>query len=97
MSKDQPISKRDALQRMRDLSSKNIPFSFGYVSCNTTNQTSKGYRVIHKALLRPGMSHNQSDYSNILIGYIDYDNQDDTNRWFHYPLLIMFNGQIVKP
>lgn len=97
MSNIQPISKRQALIRMRELSAKNIPFSFGFITCNTSTQSSNGYKVVKKALLRNGMSHTQSALSNILIGYIDYDKTDDLNRWFQYPLLIMFNGQTVTP
>lgn len=94
----QPISKQYALQRMRDLSEQNIPFSFGFVTCNTTKSSSNGYKVISKALLRSGMSKQQSELSDILIGYIDYDDTvTDKNRWFYYPLLMMFNGQRVQP
>lgn len=98
MTATQPISKRAALQRMRALSEQNIPFSFGFITCNTTKGTTKGYKVIDKALLRPGMSSSQSNLSDVLIGYIDYDDAStDKNRWFYYPLLMMFNGQQVQP
>jgi len=96
MSKKQPISKRTAIKRMRELSADSIPFSFGFISCNTTNRTSTGYKVIAKGLLRGGLRADQSDKANTLIAYTDYsDSSDDKSRQFHYALLMMFNGQIV--
>lgn len=98
MSKKQPINKRQAIQRMRDLSNQNIPFSFGFITCNTSNKTSKGYKVIEKGMLRQGYRDNQSSKANTLIGYVDFkDNGVEKNRQFHYALLMMFNGQIVQP
>jgi hypothetical protein len=33
-----------------------------------------------------------------LIGYVDYDDkEEDKNRFFYYPLLMMFNGLKVQP
>lgn len=98
MSKHQPIRKAVAIKRMRQLSKINIPFSFGFVSCNTTNQSSEGYKVVAKGLLRAGLRADQSDKANTLIAYMDYsDTTEDKNRQFHYALLMMFNGQIVTP
>jgi len=98
MNKTQPISQRAALQRMRELSALNIPFSFGFVSCNTTNGLSKGYRVVTKGILRQGLRGDHSNKADVLIAYVDYDDQqEDKNRFFYYPLLMMFNGQKVQP
>jgi hypothetical protein len=98
MKKTQPISQRAALQRMRELSAANIPFSFGFISCNTTSNASKGYRVIAKGILRKGLRSDQSTKADVLIGYVDYDDkEEDKNRFFYYPLLMMFNGLKVQP
>ena len=98
MSKQEPIRKSTAIKRMRELSRNNIPFSFGFVSCNTTNQSSEGYKIVAKGLLRAGLRADQSDKANTLISYMDYtDTTEDKNRQFHYALLMMFNGQKVTP
>ena len=97
MHQNQPISKATAIKRMRELTENNIPFSFGFISCNTTNQSSKGYVYVGKALLRSGLRSSQSDKSNILIAYTNYESTEDKPRHFYYPLLMMFNGQKVQP
>lgn len=92
------IKHSEALKRMRELSRLNIPFSFGFVSCNTNQQTSQGYKVIRKGLLRNGLRADKSNKADTLIAYIDYDDApNDKNRFFNYPLLMMFNGQTVQP
>ena len=98
MKQSQTITKSLAIKRMRELSANNIPFSFGFITCNTTTQLSKGYKVIAKGLLRAGYSTIQSSKSNTLISYIDYsDDSEDKNRQFHYALLMMFNNLKVTP
>ena len=98
MNTRQTIPKRVAIKRMRELSANNIPFSFGFVGCNTTTRVSNGYRVISKGILRAGLRADQSDKANTLIAYTDYsDDSEDKNRQFHYALLMMFNDQIVTP
>jgi hypothetical protein len=97
MSNKQPIKKRAAVEQMRNLSELNIPFSFGFFTCNTTKGTSQGYKEVQRAILRPGYRANQSDKAGVLIAYIDYDDtKEDKNRHFYYPLLMMFNGQKVQ-
>lgn len=97
MSKKQPITKSEAISAMRKLSEQNIPFSFGFVACNTTNQSSQGYKVVDKALIRPGYRYDQSDRAETLIAYVDCSDTEEKNRQFHYALLMMFNDQIVLP
>lgn len=98
MNDNQPIRQSVAIQRMRDLSNLNIPFSFGFISCNTNTGLSKGYRVIKKGLLRQGLRGDQSKKADSLIAYTDYDDKvEDKPRFFYYPLLMMFNGQKVQP
>ncbi len=94
---NQPIKLRDAIQKMRDLSELNIPFSFGFISCDTTNKVSKGYKVIDKAILRVGYRSNQSKKADILVAYKDYSSGGEDNKHFYLPLLMMFNGQSIQP
>lgn len=96
MSKNQPIKMYDALQRMRDLSQHDIPFSIGFYKCDTTNEVSDGYKVVKQAILRKGYRSNQSVKSDVLIGYVDFDSEEK-NRHFYLPLLMMFNGMKVNP
>ncbi|MEI6865788.1 hypothetical protein [Flavicella sp.] len=99
MNESKPIKKRDALRCMRELSEVNIPFALGFFRCSTTmNSSEGGYKVVRKAILRRGYRDNQSNKSDVLIAYIDYDDRaTDKNRHFYYPLLMMFNGQKVIP
>ena len=96
MSNQKSIKKRDAIQRMRDLSEQDIPFSVGFIKCDTTNQVSGGYKVVRKAILRKGYRSNQSKISDLLIYYVDFDSKEN-NRHFYLPLLMMFNGLKVIP
>jgi hypothetical protein len=98
MKDKQPIKQSAAIQRMRELSQENIPFSFGFITCNTNHEVSKGYRVVSKGILRNGLRADKSSKADSLIAYIDYDDKnEDKNRFFYYPLLMMFNGQKVQP
>jgi hypothetical protein len=88
----------EAIKQMRELTSSGVPFSFGFITCNSKQSSSNGYRVVSKAILRSGLRNNQSDKGDVLIGYIDHDDSaDDKNRFFNYPLLMMFNGHKVQP
>lgn len=97
MHQIQPMKQREAVSRMRALSEQNIPFSFGFIKCNTTKGTSDGYKVVKKAILGAGLRADQSDKHNTMISYVDYSDKKEVNRMFHYPLLMMFNGQKVQP
>ncbi len=94
MTPKQPIKIKDAMQRMRELTQANIPFSIGFITYNESNQTSKGYKLVDKALLRPGYRKNQSKKSNVLIAYTDEAVAQP--RHFYLPLLLMFNGHTIN-
>lgn len=88
------INPYDALKRMRELTQLGIPFSFEFVSYNSSNRTSDGFKKVINAQLRKSYRSDQSDKSNVLIGYV---NGNDDNRWFYLPLLMKFNGYLIKP
>jgi hypothetical protein len=88
------INLYEALKRMRTLTDLGIPFTFKFLSYNATTGTSDGFKEVANAQLRKGYRDDQSDKARILIGYV---NQHDGNRWFYLPLLITFNGHIIKP
>ena len=95
MTPQQPIKLKAAVERMRQLTEVNIPFTIGFITYNKPQQTTKGYKVVEKVMLRPGYRKDQSKNSNILIGYIDTVN--NKSRQFYLPLLLMFNGHPVTP
>ena len=88
------INPYDALKRMRELTQLGIPFSFEFVSYNSSNNTSDGIKRVVNAQLRKSYRSDQSDKSNILVGYV---NGNDGNRWFYLPLLMKFNRYLIKP
>ena len=83
----------EALNDMRSRSDQNVPFSFTYLSCNTTDKSSKGLKRIENALLRTGFSREVSDKSEILIAYTDLS----TNKpgFFYLPLLFKLNNTLL--
>lgn len=81
---------------MRELSAAGIPFSFEFFSWNGSKRMSEGYKVVDKALLRQGLRNDQSSKAHILIAYTNHGN-GDVSRFFNLPLLMKFNGYIVKP
>jgi hypothetical protein len=90
----QTIKLYEAIKRMRLLTELGIPFTFTFLSYNSTDQSSNGFKHVTNAQLRKGYRNDQSDKAQILIGYV---NEYDNNRWFYLPLLIKFNGIQVKP
>jgi hypothetical protein len=84
----------EALKRMRKLTDLGIPFTFSFCSYNSTNHTTEGIKQVSKAQLRKGYRNDQSDKADILIGYV---NEHEGQRWFYLPLLMKFNGYIIKP
>lgn len=92
----QPLKKKEALQRMRELTEMDVPFSLGFVKYSETSNTGGDYKVVNNALLRKGYRADVSDKSDLLVAYIDFDNKD-VNRQFYISLLMMFNGRKVIP
>jgi len=84
----------DALQRMRKLSELGVPFTIGYVSCNTTTNKSEGYKEVSNVVLRAGYRDDQSSLANVLIAYTDLRNE--SSKQFYLPLLLMFNGYKIE-
>ena len=89
------ITVYEALDRMRNLTAINVPFSIEFVTYSDTTKSSKGIRKVSKALLRTGLSRGQSEKSEILIGFTE--EPEESPRWFYLPLLLKFNGTPVRP
>ena len=90
----QTIKLYEAIKRMRLLTDLGIPFTFTFLSYNSTTGDSDGFKMVSNGQLRKGYRNDQSDKAQILIGYVS---QYDCNRWFYLPLLMTFNGIKVKP
>ena len=84
----------EALKRMRQLTEYGIPFSFEFVSYNSTKNKSYGNKKVDKALLRLGLRDDQSNKSEVLIAYTNHN--EHTDRFFNLPLLTKFNGIDIK-
>lgn len=80
-----------ALDRMRESTKANIPFSIGFVSCSIKKGTSNGYVLVHRAVLRTGYSADKGIKSESLIAYYDLDKNKP--GFFYLPLLIEYKGQ----
>lgn len=80
----------DALNKMRELSNNNIPFSIEYLTCNTTKGTSKGVKIVNNCLLRSGLSKEHSRKAISLVSYTNLDTEEP--RAFYIPLLLKFNN-----
>lgn len=88
------IKIHEAVKRMRMLTEIGVPFSFSFYSYNASKGATEGIKHVDKAQLRKGYRDNQSDKADILIGYVNAQQQ---SRWFYLPLLLSFNGIKIKP
>ncbi len=91
------ITAYQAVKRMKELTEAGIPFSFTFMSYNTTRGTSAGFKTVDKALLGKSLRADQSDKSHELIHYIKYDGNDGADRFFNISLLMRFNDYTIKP
>ncbi len=83
-------SVKHAVKQMRERTHAGVPFSFTFLTYNSTQKSTKGYKEVKRAVLRKGYKHSQSNLADILISYTDLDTGED--RQFYMPLLIKFNG-----
>ncbi len=81
---------RATITRMRQLTDNNIPFSFSYISYNSTKDQTNGVKHVKQAELRTGIStkHKKSEQ---LLAYKDLDT--GKNRQCYIPLIIKFNDK----
>ena len=91
------ITQHQAVKRMKELTEAGVPFSFTFMSLNTTKGKSDGFKEVKKALLGKSMRADQSDKSHELIHYVKYDDKEDADRFFHISLLMKFNEYTTKP
>lgn len=83
----------EAINQMREMTKENKPFSFSFMSCNTTAQESEGViEVMHARLLRRQSKDYHRD-AEMVEKYLDLDTMQA--RQFYQPLLMTFNGEKV--
>lgn len=83
----------DAIDEMRRLSREGQPFSFSFMSYNSSKGTSDGVVYVGRArtMKREALEFNQ--YAEIQERYMDLDTMQPRRFW--HPLLMTFNGEKV--
>lgn len=83
----------EAINEMRELSSKDVPFSFSFMSYDRTAQQSHGIVEVRRARLKRRTK--EADYQNteMIEEYTDLDIMEP--RRFYHPTLMTFNGHRV--
>lgn len=83
----------EAINEMRELSAKEIPFSFSFMSYDRDKQASKGIVEVRNAKLRNKSKMVSFENSEIIEPYYDLDAME--HRRFAHPTLMTFNGRKV--
>lgn len=84
----------EAINRMRQLSAKNIPFSLSFMTYSLKRNKSEGEVEITNALLYKNSKTDKSAYKDYLLKIRDLDTQEVRQCW--QPLLMTFNGEILE-
>lgn len=79
-----------ALNQMRELSEKEIPFSFSFMSYSRTRQTTEGIVEVRRAKLIRRAKMVEFENAEIIEPYYDLDRHE--NRRFYQCTLMTFNG-----
>lgn len=82
-----------AIERMRELSAKHIPFSFTFMSCNLADGKSEGVVEVRHARLLKRESEKYHKRAEMVEKYLNLDTM--SSRHFYQPLLMSFNGEKV--
>lgn len=83
-----------AINQMRDLSAKGVPFSIVFMTWSETRQHTDGIKEVRRAQLKRRTK--EADYFNadMIEEYIDLDTME--HRRFYHPGLMTFNGQKLQ-
>lgn len=84
----------EALHKMRNLSEKNIPFEFSFMSCDLSRAKSQGVIHVSRGRLLSRESKEHHSDADIVERYIDLSTMEA--RRFYQPLLMTFNGTKVN-
>lgn len=83
----------DAINEMRRLSREGKPFSFSFMSYNSSKGTSEGVVYVRRAraMCREALEFNR--HAEMQERYMDLDSMQPRRFW--HPLLMTFNGEKV--
>lgn len=83
-----------AIEKMRNLSERGIPFSFSFMSYSYDRHRSSGVVEVSRARLRKQSSETDNKHADIMLNYIDLD----TNEYGRcYQLLLLeFDGKKLE-
>lgn len=83
-----------AIEKMRELSGRGIPFSFTFMSYSADRHKSTGIVEVPKATLRRQSTVEDNRHADIMLNYVDLDTNDFGRC---YQLLLMeFNGEKLE-
>lgn len=83
-----------AIEKMRKLSEKGIPFSFSFMSYSCERHKSSGVVEVPRAVLRRQSTILDNRHADIMLNYVDVDTNDYGRC---YQLLLMeFNGEKLE-
>lgn len=81
----------EAIDQMRRLTEKGIPFAFAYMSYSRERKQSEGIVSVHRAKLRSQSKRERNQYTDLMLNYVDLDIMEYRTCW--QPLLLEFNGE----
>lgn len=90
---EQTIDLFSAITQMRELSKAERAFSFSFMSYNRSRQTSDGVVSVNKAILRPGSTEKDTDFSDFLLNYRDLET--GKNHRCYQVTIMYFNNKKV--
>ena len=89
------ISVYAAIQTMRDLSARRVPFSFTFMSWSESKQSTHGIVEVRQGRLLPkSREKSQQAHDDDIEPYVDLDTME--YKRFYQPLLMTFNGQKLQ-
>lgn len=83
-----------AIHEMRELTKKEVPFSFTFMSYDRTRGRSSGIVSVRRAKLRPRGKEKYNEFAELQEEYLDLDTNEPRRFW--HPLLMTFNGKKVS-
>lgn len=83
-----------AIEEMREMSSRGIPFSFSFMSYSADRHKSTGIVEVSKAVLRKQSTVEDNQHADIMLNYFDH-NTNEYGRCYQL-LLIELNGEKLE-
>lgn len=84
----------EAIDRMRELSRRHIPFSFSFMSYSIARRKSEGIVTVRRARLNKQSRKERNRYADYMLNYTDLSTGETASCW--QPLLLTFNEQELE-